>query len=970
MAITEVLASYGSWDLRLKPTTPTDLWDRVAYFGHVAVVPGRVDPVQYGDNLLTAAAYVGVIRKRETTGDDRRTKVVEQGYTMGGVGMEVWLGDEDDKGAIFETAVDLTNATFSNAVRALLPASGAVTEGTLYSVPGNPTYGGRHQYETPRKAISYVCDTVGASAGVRLSHRVNGDGTLDAGPEEDLYVTDPKCVISRIPAGVDAGVESIPGGFAVARDSEDYSTRVVLLAEGDGESIATAVADIDPGLNPYKDIHGNALKMTRMVSESDTTVENADARAELALGQYTTTQNELKVETDNYYIEGSFKPGDYVWAYDPDSGIVDTNNELIFRGERINPMRLQVTEKQWPVTADYTVAYRAPDGTWWDLTDYTEWDGSVTVYATIGDFARSLTTASAQPVGTRPSTDTSTPGIPTLTEPFVGSAYLDARGFTRARVVISWQAPNNTDGSTVLDGDHYEIRWGIDTDMIYPATWSQVSQVRWMDLQTWAQPFAAPDGDWQTMFVAWGESTAQLNDLSPGVGYDVQIRAVDRAGNYGAWGPVTTFVASEDNIPPSTPAPPAVAASRIAVQVTHELGKASGGTYNLERDLHHLEVHVDYEPYFTPSEATLKAKVSATAGMIQGQIPVVATVQIEETSERYVRVIAVDQTGNKSGPSDAASATALLIDDAHISDLTVSKVTAGTITASWVMAGEIKTGDSGARARMSMNGFELYNAGGTRTFLADAATGNVSIVGELSSGVSGRRLVVNPASTLVPQIRFYPTTGTDYALISSYDGPDVPTTNPTVQVRSGLGTNNDYGLMVSSGDRTFIGRYVTDVDGVYKPQGGNLFTSKDYASLSHFDFNGTNDYGGVFYADATSAIAGVRQNNAEAAYLAFTTSDGSIRAIGEIETSTDPQAALIIGTVNVSGGPYSTVTRTYGPTYTGTPRVIPYVWDGDVTTTTARAHMLSDNSSTGFQMQFSGSTTAGFTFYWWAWRIN
>ncbi|WP_141744025.1 fibronectin type III domain-containing protein, partial [Streptomyces sp. EN23] len=297
--------------------------------------------------------------------------------------------------------------------------------------------------------------------------------------------------------------------------------------------------------------------------------------------------------------------------------------------------------------------------------------------------------------GSRPNADTSTPGQPTLITPFTGVAYLDNRGYTRARVILSWNAPNNTDGSTVFDGDRYEIRYAVDTDMLYPSTWAQLSAARWQDLQTWSQPFAAPTGKWSTMVVNWDTTTAQLQDLSPGVGYDVQIRAVDKTGNIGAWSSTTTFVASSDNLPPSTPAAPTVAGSRIAVQVTHTLGKSSGGTFNLESDLDHLEIHVSYEPTFTPTAATLVGKTAANASMIQAQIPVVFTAQIEETSARYVRVVAVDKTGNKSGPSDAASATALLIDDAHISDLTVSKVTAGTITAAWVMAGEIKTADTG-----------------------------------------------------------------------------------------------------------------------------------------------------------------------------------------------------------------------------------------------------------------------------------
>lgn len=1055
MTIKQIKGALGSWDLTLKDTCPRDLWDRLQYFGHIFVFPSRLDPAQYGDELLAHAQYGGVLRKRGMAGDDRRTNVVEQGYTLSGVGMAFWLGDEDNKGAVIETAIDLTDEFFPDAIRALLPASGAITEGTLYSagttytgetatsvatsstadylvasnadaadvdigdtmqlftsggtlkestvftVTAKPsafgftnitftpnaaavtvsgdqlrvgtftTYGGRHQWETPRAAIQYVCDTMASATSTPIGWRVNADGTLDAGPEADLYVTDPTCVIVKRDAGEDMALRGVPGQMAVMRDVEDFTTRVVLLAEGEGESIATASADIDVGANPYKDLHGNPAKLTRLVSESDTTVQNAEARAEIALAQYTEQRTEATLETDDYWISGAYRLGDWVWVYDPEAGLVDTSNEITFRGQRLNPMKLQVVEAQWPLSEGYMVAYRDADGGWWDLTDHMEWDGSDTVYVTVGGIGRALTSAGTEPVGSRPNHDTSVPGVPTLVEPFVGSAYLDARGFTRARVIIAWTAPNNVDGSTILDGDHYEIRWAIDTDMIYPATWSQVSQVRWMDLQTWAQPFASPDGDWQTMYVAWGESTAQLNDLSPGVGYDVQIRAVDKGGNIGAWGPITTFVASEDNIPPSTPAPPSVAASRIAVQVTHELGKASGGTYNLERDLHHLEIHVSYEPYFTPDESTLLGKASATQGMIQAQIPVVATVQVEETSERYVRVVAVDQTGNKSGPSDAASATALLIDDAHISDLTVSKVTAGTITASWVMAGEIKTADSGARARISGDGFELYNAGGTRTLHADADTGDVEIIGQLASGVSGQRIVVNPAGALTPQIRLYPTSGSDFALVAAVDSADVSGADPSIIVRTGLGTNSDYGLLAMSGDRAYMGRHrLNAVDNLYYQQGGGIFTNKDLVRVSHFDWAGTGAYGGVFYGDADEATVGFISGGTEDAYVHFSSADGSIRAIGEIEASSDAQAALIVGTVNISGGPYSLVTRTYGPTYTGTPRVAPTVWDGDASGATVRSYMVTDASSTGFTTTFSGSTTAGFTFYWWAWRIN
>lgn len=955
MAVNDVLGALGSWDFTLKSTTPPDVWDAITYFGHVAFIPGRLDPAQYGDSLLDAARYVGVVRQRSNSGDDRRTRQIEQGYQLGGVGMAMWLGDDEDKGDIYENAVTPASASFATTINALLPASGAVTAGTIYSVAG--TYSGRHQYETPRKAIQYVCETFTASSGQKVGWRVNGDGTLDAGPETDLYVTDPRCVISRKTSGKDtSGVESVPGAFGVSRDMEDFSTRVVLLAEGEGESIATGTADIDPGLNPYKNIHGGSLKLTRLASESDTGVTLADTRAELLLSQYTTSQDELTVETDNYYIEGSFNVGDYVWVWDPSAGLVNTANEITFRGERLNPIKLQVTEAKWPISEGYTVAYRDANGVWYDLTDHVEFEGSQTVYVTVGGFARALEGSGAQPVGSRPSQDTSIPGVPTFVTPFVGSAYLDSRGYTRARIILAWNAPLNVDGSTILDGDHYEIRYAVDADMLYPATWSQVSQISWSDMETWAQPFVAPTGEWQTMFVAWGESTAQLNDLSPGVGYDVQIRAVDKVGNVGAWSNTTTFGASEDNIPPSTPAAPSVAGSRIALQVTHQLGRSSGGTFNLESDLQHLEIHVSYEPGFTPTDATLKGKVNATAGMIQAQIPAVATVQVEETSTRYVRVVAVDKTGNKSGPSEAASATALLIDDAHISDLTVSKVTAGQISADWIVGARIKTADTGARAEMNSGGFGLWNAAGTQTLFAAASTGDITIIGQLKSGTAGKRLEINPTSTLLPEIRFYPNSGSDYGYINAISaGTDV-----------NLGINSspydDGGVEVFS--RTYLSTATCEVAVVRNDtqarRGGYVWAS---AGSLFTGFNRADTDGGIFVASEALGRVGWNPDDTTGNYITFTSDRTHHHGAWADFVTADSHDGIWTANEPFGAAGDTALSLGYGATMSGT--MVPMV---TLRHPTLRTWQITASNTTGFTVTV-GTSSGTPSISVWSYRI-
>ena len=962
MAVTEVLQSLGSFEFKLSGSVPREILDSLDYFGHVAILPGRVDTVQAGDNSLTAARYVGVVRKKKISSGDESE--FGDDVTIGGVGIAFWLGDDDSdrgKGAIIEAPQTFTNQTFANTVRALLPTS--VTEGTLYSVSG--TFSGQFQFVTPRSAVQYVCDTMSTTS-VPVSWRVNGDATLDAGPESSLYVTTPTCVVVRKGFGEDVSMRALEGSMDVDQDVEDFSTRVVLLAEGEGSTVATGSADINGALNPYKDLHGNSLKLTRLVSESETSTANADVRAQLQLNRFTGTRDALTLSADDYDVHGTFEVGDYIWVYDPDAGLVDTNNEIIFRGERLNPLKLQVHETSWSITNGYSVGYRDRNGTWYDLTDFVDFESDADSKIVVGEFSRTLSVSSGETVGTRPNADTSTPASGSWITPFQVVNYQDDLGFTRSRVLLSWNAPLNTDGTTVLDGDHYEIQVRVDTDAIYPQTWSSLSSTAWNSLNTWDQPFTPALSAWQTFYVAWGESTYFLNDLATGVGYDVRIRLVDTAGNIGAW-TETTFVTTQDNIPPSTPAAPSVAGSRIALQVTHELGKATGGTFNLEQDLHHLEIHVDYEPHFTPSETTLKGTVSANQGMITGQIPAVATVQVDETSTRYVRVIAVDIAGNKSLASDAASATALLIDDAHISDLTVSKVTAGTITADWIVGARIKTADTGARVELNSSGLQAFNAAGTQTVNMDSSTGDVTIIGTYTTKAlnTGGRITIGQGDD-TGTIRFYSSDGSTYSRIFSLDDPTVPDADASIKIVSSTDSTGVASFTGHLADRYVSGRLSIE-DGIYTYKGGGFYASNSRVYMS-YDPDGIPGTVGENNVDinSTSTIIGFGRGQSYEQTLWLRNS--YITMLGNFQGFSTPatNSALFNGDAGFNGTATS-VTIGYGTTAAS-----PFYPAAMIRDDAGRdgIFMTSSPSTTAFTLQWATATNASYGIHFWAWRMN
>lgn len=756
MSVTETLQGVGSWGLSLQGV-PQDIIDNLEYFGHVVIHTGRVDYRREGDAALTSGRYTGVVRSLEANDD---------AVNLGGAGMAMWLGDEDQKGAVIEDLITIDNLTFENTLRALLPAS--VTEGTLFNI--GETFKGTFQYVSPREAIDYVCETLDAE------WKVSGDARLYAGRASDLFVSNPKALVRRKAGGVDMTLRAYAGNGKTTQDVDDFTTRVVLLAQGTEASTVTASADILPVDNPYLDLHGNPLVMTRLVSESSTDASNAPARAQLQLNRFTSPADALELSTSDYDVKGDVAVGDYLWVLDDQIGLIDLTNEIRFKGQVYNPMKLRLVEMTWPVFSQMSVGYRDSNGKWYDLTDYLVAETGDTSLV-VGDFRRTLGGATGGVVGSRPQPDTSVPDQPVWDEPsFKFSVYQSNQGETRAQVQLVWSRPDNTDGTSIMDGDHYEIRIRTGSTPLFPVTWAQLAGLTYDQVHnsggTWDNPLHYVPGDWEYRYVPWSDLTVLIQDLVPNMPYEVQIRAVDSAtpSNYGDWSDLAEFQTNGDTIAPVQPAPPEVYASRIAAQIVHRLGRSDGGEYNLDLDLHHLEVHGEYEPNFTPSDSTLLGKIIATNAFITGQVPAVGTVPIESTNPVWFKVIAVDEAGNASNPSVAVQQTAALIDNAHISDLSVTKVTAGTISTTWLLAGTIRTGVSGSRMEADINGLRLYNSVGTATVNLDAATGFATLTGTVQSGVGDQRIVINPEPAGIARIDWYDDGSTDHITAVNFGG--------------------------------------------------------------------------------------------------------------------------------------------------------------------------------------------------------
>lgn len=776
-AVTEVVRALGSWDLTLTDRTPQHIVDALldGRFGHIAIDAARDNPEVLGDELLGTCRFVGVIR---SAGHEAGQ------VSLGGSGMAFWLGAEDGLGDVFEDAVAFADAAFEDVVEGLLPPAGAVTLGTVTAPDGYTPYTGTHRYQTSRQALDYFCDLAGAD------WRVNGDGTLDAGPPDVLFVGDPQTAVIRRESGYDMGLRALPGSSRLDSDVEDFSTRVVTLAEGEGSQIAVGTADI--AVNPYVDLNGNPIKLTRLVSESNTSATNADARAALALAQYTTPREQVRLSTETHDIRGNLAVGDSVWVYDPDAGLVDHDNEIVFRGDRISPVRLRVFQVSWPVEAGMGVYFRTPAGEWIDLTDYVAFeDGAINL--TVGGYDRPLVnqaeSVSFRPNLTNPEADNSVPGVPAFVTPFAERIYTGTTGLSRGQVTIGWTGPaTNTDGSAFVDGAHFEIRYRIPAAVA--ADWSQAAAHTWGELAQWATPVPQAGTDWQSVYAPPDVDRFLIQELTPGITYEFQIRAVDAANppHAGDWSASHLHTLGDDIIPPPAPAAPVVAGSLVQISVRHNLGVATGGTFNLPPDMAYLEVHIGGSESFTPTADTRVGKIVATRTQVNGKIPVIGAFPVATPDEVWVKVIAVDLAGNRSDPSAAAAVTAELIDSQWVSNLTADVITFGSFTGSYGLIGLLTAGDpDGARFTAGDDGervgMMLHRPSGTLALHGDANTGNLSLYGpdgltetlkftasdglidmrgRLTAGAgigSGPTVLIDPASP--PAIKMYPTGAQD-----------------------------------------------------------------------------------------------------------------------------------------------------------------------------------------------------------------
>jgi hypothetical protein len=179
-------------------------------------------------------------------------------------------------------------------------------------------------------------------------------------------------------------------------------------------------------------------------------------------------------------------------------------------------------------------------------------------------------------------------------------------------------------------------------------------------------------------------------------------------------------------------------------------------------------------------------------------------------------------------------------------------LTAGDIAIDdWEVRGGVGTTEyAGSRGLIDPLGFFAYDADDNLTVDVDFRTGDATFRGTIKSGFTGKRIEVNPSTTYLPEIRFYPAVGEQFAYINASDNvlndfpfigvnaPDNAATNisnamilwdtstvmgainkSTGEVQSGVGV---YGMTKVASEVALYGKLAYSTEGHRMFSGGKL----------------------------------------------------------------------------------------------------------------------------------------------------
>jgi hypothetical protein len=359
MTVSQRLMKPGSFRVQLKPGVPFSISSRVDVLDHIVITPARLTPLgSFADaDILNAAIYTGVVIDRPG-----RTAI-------DGCDPSWWLGTTTGRGVITSpTAVSSSSAITLSAWLALVLPFNGITVGTVTNT-STTSRAGRYQWMTHREALDGICQAAGAE------WRIRPNFTVDAAVSSTLFATaDPNVVVTRRRGGREGGRYGLEAELlSQGRNATNIATGATAVGSSGSSTATQAIGFVTPA---------NGTPDLGMLVDARSEDTNLAATAAAVLASAGSLKTSLNVSAKSHNIPLRVKPGDGLYVFDPEAGIVDAANQIIYRGELITPMKLRVQALTWPIEAGMGVYLRksGTTPTYVDLTDWVQWDTDDTYF--------------------------------------------------------------------------------------------------------------------------------------------------------------------------------------------------------------------------------------------------------------------------------------------------------------------------------------------------------------------------------------------------------------------------------------------------------------------------------------------------------------------------------------------------------------------------------------------------------------
>lgn len=363
MPVEEHVMRLGAFDLNLDAPPYGDVRYELGAFKTIVITPTQlIDEGRSRASLLSQARYRGVI---EGWSRDRTN--------IFGAGMLSYLGDGGSIGA--GATYSPTARTFEQWFDQFVTDAhmNGLTKGTTYSMPATTWPDSGTATELPY-SIRAKLEVLASALGVE--YRVNPDGTVDMGATGSaLFDTTPVVYLTKWMQGRDVSTIGFPvTDWSVQKDYQSYINYVGIQ----GDAVTGAASNL--GTEPAKDSAGtNAIRRKTFETNSDlATTADANRYAQGILDANENVRTALTCAVDVFDFGAYARPGDYVYAYDPQDVLVDSANQTLFQGEILHPKKLRLFGMSWPIKQGFGVYLLSDDSSDTpqiiDLTDYVAWE--------------------------------------------------------------------------------------------------------------------------------------------------------------------------------------------------------------------------------------------------------------------------------------------------------------------------------------------------------------------------------------------------------------------------------------------------------------------------------------------------------------------------------------------------------------------------------------------------------------------